>query len=107
MKKLKTSALIIIGIFGFNFPSFAQSKTDKELRMNLNDEGTHYLKTTFTAQLWGRYTDMNPGSTIGGFAIPNNFDIGIEFIKVFNLIHVKLYKVNNLIKVFINFVIFL
>ena len=98
MKKLKTSALIIIVILGFNFSSFAQSKPDKELRMNLNDEGTHYLKTTFTAQLWGRYTDMNPGSTIGGFAIPNNYDIGIRRMRqqIFGMVTNKVFFYSQL-----------
>lgn len=98
MKYFKIVVILMIGFLGVNSIINAQTKPDKELRMNLNDEGTHYLKTTFTAQLWGRYTDMNPGSTIGGFAIPNNFDIGIRRMRqqIFGMVTDKVFFYSQL-----------
>ncbi|MBC7382440.1 MAG: hypothetical protein H7296_05515 [Bacteroidia bacterium] len=43
----------------------AQNKPDRELRINLNQDSSHYLKATFTAQVWTRYNESNPGTTVG------------------------------------------
>lgn len=86
-------ACTLASVFIAHFSVNAQTKPDKELRMNLNEEGTHYLKTTFTAQLWGRYTEMNPGSTIGGFATSSNYDIGIRRMRqqIFGMVTDKVF----------------
>ena len=49
-----------------------------ELKIKLNEEGSHYIKGTFANQIWLRYTDNNPGSTV--FNVPQKevFDIGIR-----------------------------
>jgi hypothetical protein len=98
MKYFKIIVSTTVGLLGINSITNAQTKPDKELRMNLNDEGSHYLKTTFTAQLWGRYTDMNPESTIGGYAIPNNFDIGIRRMRqqIFGMVTDKVFFYSQL-----------
>ncbi len=85
------SCLLLIGYGLTTSKVSAQTKPDKELRFNLNDEGTHYIKTTFTAQVWARYNQSNPGTTVGyNYASPipgttiNNtlqdqtFDLGIR-----------------------------
>jgi hypothetical protein len=97
MKKYKILYLILALVSISNL-ALAQTKPDKELRMNLNDEGTHYLKTTFTAQLWGRYTDMNPGTTTGGFNNPTSFDIGIRRMRqqIFGMVTDKVFFYSQL-----------
>ena len=91
-------ACTLASVFIAHFSVNAQTKPDKELRMNLNDEGTHYLKTTFTAQLWGRYTEMNPGSTIGGFSTSSNYDIGIRRMRqqIFGMVTDKVFFYSQL-----------
>ncbi|MFZ4796410.1 MAG: hypothetical protein ACOYMA_02885 [Bacteroidia bacterium] len=98
MKKVKMIACTLASVFIAHFSVNAQTKPDKELRMNLNDEGTHYLKTTITAQLWGRYTEMNPGSTIGGFATSSNYDIGIRRMRqqIFGMVTDKVFFYSQL-----------
>lgn len=59
----------------------AQKKPDRDLRFNLNGDSTHYIKATFTAQVWARYTQNNPGSTIFGYDAPTTFDIGLRRVR--------------------------
>jgi hypothetical protein len=49
-----------------------------ELRLNLNDDGSQYIKMTFTAQIWFRGNDSNPGTTLLGNPAPQTFDIGLR-----------------------------
>lgn len=92
MKKYTVVICLLLGALSINSVN-AQTKPDKELRLNLNDEGTHYLKTTFSAQVWGRYTEMNPGTTIGGFSNPSGFDIGIRRMRqqIFGMVTDKVF----------------
>lgn len=54
-----------------------------ELKKNLNQSGTHYLKGTFLAQTWARYSELNPGSAIDGFdAGSSRGDIGIRRLRL-------------------------
>ena len=57
------------------------SKLDKELKVNLNDDGSHYLKMNFTAQVWARYNQSNPGTTIFGYSKNETFDIGLRRVR--------------------------
>ncbi|MBI3233813.1 MAG: hypothetical protein HYZ42_07190 [Bacteroidetes bacterium] len=61
--------------------TWAQSKPDKELKMNLNEDGSHYLKMNFTAQIWARYNQSNPGTTVFGYAKPETYDIGLRRVR--------------------------
>jgi hypothetical protein len=54
----------------------------EELRLKLNDDGSHYLKLTFLNQLWIRYNDSNPGTAVLGDASPETFDIGLRRTRI-------------------------
>lgn len=54
---------------------------DKELKVFLNEEKTRYIKGTGLAQIWVRYTDFNPGSTVFGTAKENAFDVGLRRVR--------------------------
>lgn len=71
----------------------AQTKPDRELKMNLNDSGTHYLKATFTGQIWARYNQSNPGTTVFGYEKKNTFDIGLRRVRAqfFGKVHDKVF----------------
>jgi hypothetical protein len=49
-----------------------------ELRLKLNDDGSHYLKVTFLNQIWLRYNNSNPGTTVINEPAANTFDIGLR-----------------------------
>lgn len=50
----------------------------KDGKIWLNENGSNYFKFTLLAQSWLRNTQMNPGSTINGYAKNNFTDIGIR-----------------------------
>lgn len=53
-----------------------------ELRLNLNEDGSHYVKTTFSNQVWLRFNQSNPGTTTLGDAKDQTFDIGLRRTRV-------------------------
>ncbi len=68
-----TAALSTLGLY-----LYAQNK---ELKLSLNETGTHYLKANFTAQVWTRYTYNNPGTTINGISEKETFDVGLRRVR--------------------------
>ncbi len=52
------------------------------LNFKLNDDGSHYLKFTLTNQIWTRFNESNPGSTLNGTPVDNTFDIGIRRTRI-------------------------
>ncbi|MEP7229181.1 MAG: hypothetical protein ABI691_02950 [Ginsengibacter sp.] len=59
----------------------AKKKEIDELRLKLNDDGSHYLKFTVLGQLWFRYNESNPGTTVLKEPSTETFDIGIRRIR--------------------------
>ncbi|MCB0396845.1 MAG: hypothetical protein KDD36_09340 [Flavobacteriales bacterium] len=49
-----------------------------QIRFRLNETGEHFVKLTFLNQVWLRYTDMNPGSTVFSEPVSQMFDIGLR-----------------------------
>jgi hypothetical protein len=62
--------------------SFAQAqekpKELNELKLNLNETGSHYIKATFLNQVWFRYNQSNPGTRVLGDPRNETFDIGLR-----------------------------
>src|SRR5690349_18107796 len=54
----------------------------EEMRLKLNDDGSHYLKWTFMNQVWLRYNDSNPGTTVMSEPAANTFDIGLRRTRI-------------------------
>ncbi len=53
-------------------------KEIEELKLKLNEDGSHYIKATFMNQVWFRYADYNPGTTVLGSPTSSGFDIGLR-----------------------------
>lgn len=51
---------------------------DKALKFNLNEDGSQYVKAIFFNQVWVRYNQNNPGTTINGHPESATFDIGLR-----------------------------
>jgi hypothetical protein len=49
-----------------------------DIRYNLNESGSHYVKFTFTNQAWFRLNENNPGTTVLSDPKANTFDIGLR-----------------------------
>jgi hypothetical protein len=49
-----------------------------ELRLKLNQDGSHYIKATFMNQIWFKWNDSNPGTLVLGEPADKTFDIGLR-----------------------------
>ncbi|PKP47330.1 MAG: hypothetical protein CVT95_05805 [Bacteroidetes bacterium HGW-Bacteroidetes-12] len=49
-----------------------------DIKLNLDTTGNHYVKFTFLGQVWARYTDTNPGSTVFNDPVSDVYDIGLR-----------------------------
>jgi hypothetical protein len=66
-------------------PNHANTRFKNGLNFYLNNDSTHFIKFTFTNQVWVRYNTNNPGSTVNSPTTPvnnvveaNTFDIGLR-----------------------------
>jgi hypothetical protein len=88
MKKFFLITLSAIAVF----PAWAQQTVTEpvstkkpeieELRLKLNDDGSHYLKWTFLNQIWFRYNQSNPGTTVLSEPASETFDIGLRRTRI-------------------------
>ncbi|MBI1769841.1 MAG: hypothetical protein HYR67_15860 [Bacteroidetes bacterium] len=83
MKKIFLFFLTLAYVKGFaqeqkEEPKKDEKKAIEELRLKLNDDGSHYIKATFSNQTWVRFNDSNPGTTVLGDATSQTFDIGLR-----------------------------
>ncbi len=81
MRKISLSILFVITAIcaiaqTANIDTTAKPKT--ELKYNLTPDGSKYIKATFMNQVWVRWNESNPGTTVNGDAKDNTFDIGLR-----------------------------
>ena len=55
-----------------------KSKEIEEMRVKLNEDGSHYLKATFLNQVWLRFNDSNPGTLVLNDPTRHTVDIGLR-----------------------------
>ena len=85
---MKISLFTVLSFFFISQSTFAQSSKKqgatfpKELRYNFSEDGEQYVKATFLAQIWGRYTENNPGTTLYGFEEPTSYDMGLRRVRM-------------------------
>ena len=63
-------------------PARKDVKEKKELIYNFNEEGTHYVRLTFLNQVWARYNQSNPGTTVDGTPKSSTYDIGLRRTRI-------------------------
>lgn len=51
------------------------------LKTYLNDDSTAYLKLSFVSQVWVRFNQSNPGTTVNNEPESNTFDVGLRRIR--------------------------
>jgi hypothetical protein len=83
--------IICLVLAAYSLNAWAQS--DSEIKINLNESGSHFIKTTVAAQIWMRYNESNPGTTVNGFSKNETFDIGVRRARfqLFGKIHDKVF----------------
>lgn len=80
MKNIIKSLLLAI-VVGNTFAQNPVKTSVLELKKNFNESGSHYIKATVVGQFWTRYTEMNPGTTLDGFALGSTTDFGIRRLR--------------------------
>lgn len=53
-----------------------------KLKLNFDDTGETYVKASVRMQLWTRYFDTNPGTTINGENVDNVFDVSVRRLRM-------------------------
>ena len=76
INKLMKRAAAVLLISGSAMSTYSQGFKDGKIW--LNEDGSNYFKFTLVSQIWLRNTDMNPGTTINGYAKDNYTDIGVR-----------------------------
>ncbi len=84
-----TIVLIVLGCihsFGQQVETPAAPKSNAntidEMKLKLNEDGSHYLKATFLNQVWVRYNESNAATTVLGEPTSNTFDIGLRRTRI-------------------------
>lgn len=73
--------LIAIGISINTIAQLPSARFKDGLKIYLNDDSTKYIQGTGLAQIWLRYNDNNPGSTIYGTPKKETFDVGLRRVR--------------------------
>lgn len=63
------------------FAQLPSARFKEGLKIYLNDDSTKYIQGTGLAQIWFRYNDNNPGSTIYGTPKKETFDVGLRRVR--------------------------
>ncbi len=101
--------IILLFVISISINAIAQTPSvrfKEGLKIYLNDDSTRYIKATGLAQIWARFEDNNPGSTVSGTAKKETFDVGLRRVRfqimsqvtkhVFFYTQVGINSVNNL-----------
>ncbi|RYZ51163.1 MAG: hypothetical protein EOP49_12355, partial [Sphingobacteriales bacterium] len=54
----------------------------REIKLNLTDDGSRYVKVTFMNQVWLRWNESNQGTLVNGQPADNTFDIGLRRTRI-------------------------
>jgi hypothetical protein len=73
----RAARMILLAASAFSINT-AHAQKIKDGKLWLNEDGSNYFKVSLLSQVWLRHTEMNPGTTINGFAKDNYTDIGIR-----------------------------
>jgi hypothetical protein len=79
-KRIAMRNFLLLLLLWYAFTAISQEKPKEidELRLKLNEDGSHYIKATILNQVWLRYNDSNPGTTVLGDPTSETFDIGLR-----------------------------
>lgn len=76
MRKLFWIPLILTALL--TLQQHAKADDKKELKYNLSTNGKKYVKAVFVNQVWLRYNQSNPGTTVNGDPKDATVDIGLR-----------------------------
>ncbi len=80
MRTLRTVFALLVAVVTISNTLFGQGmeKYGGGARFNLNEDKSHYIRFITWAQIWARYQQMNPGSTVNSNPAESATDIGLR-----------------------------
>jgi hypothetical protein len=79
---MKKIIILLCAIISVNAVAQSPSARFKDgLKIYLSDDSVRYVKATGLAQIWARFEDNNPGSTISGTPKKETFDVGLRRVR--------------------------
>ncbi len=75
---MKSKKIVIVLFFIFGISHAQKNK----LNLNLDESGKTYIKASLSMQLWARYFETNPGTTINGENATDVFDFSIRRLRM-------------------------
>lgn len=81
MRKLILILFSLLAVVTIAQTSLPGSRFKDGLKIYLNDDSTRYVKGTGLAQIWFRYNQNNPGSTIYGTPKEDTYDVGLRRVR--------------------------
>lgn len=75
---MKSTKLLFLLLF---ISSLSYSQSNK-LKLNLDESGKTYIKASVRMQLWARFNETNPGTTINGESADNVFDLSVRRLRM-------------------------
>lgn len=80
MRTLRTVFVLLVAVAAISPTLFGQGmeKYGGGARFNLNEDKSHYIRFITWAQIWARYQQMNPGTTVNSNPTESATDIGLR-----------------------------
>jgi len=82
MKNIIFISLILCNLFAYSQIDTSKKvvapKPNKDLKFNLNEDGSNWFQVTVLNQTWARFNQNNPGTLVNKEAQDNTFDIGLR-----------------------------
>lgn len=76
--KLWKNVIMMILLLSAAAKARAQRNEQEALKLNLNEEGTHFIQATLLNQVWLRYNQCQTGTLMQGLVTNHTFDIGLR-----------------------------
>ncbi|MFH6942508.1 hypothetical protein [Flavobacterium sp. FlaQc-50] len=83
MKKIRyRSSLIFFAVLLLSLSNLNAQKKQSPFVVNLSEDVSQYIKFGMNLQVWGRYSELNPGSKIGTDEVNQTYDIVIRRLRL-------------------------
>lgn len=81
---MKRAIFLLSILASVSWSAVAQGSADygSGIKLNINPDGTKYVRFITWNQTWFRASQMNPGTTVGGEAATTNYDIGMRRLRM-------------------------
>lgn len=73
---------VVVFSFFFFLTIMLFAQPGNKLKLNFDESGNTYIKANIATQIWVRYAEMNPGSTINNAEVANTFEVSMRRLRI-------------------------